>query len=285
MAKKKIECPFCGKKVSSLKDHLLEAHPREAANFEYPEKMTKVQEEELNRVYDRLMAERKKKMAQRMYITIGAVAIVAVLIAIALFNPFAAEKEKKSPASAEESSSVKHTIIVIQVRNYGNIKIELYDDKAPKTVENILKYVHDGFYDGLIFHRVVHNFVIQTGGYYRDSDGNLQYKEPTYPPIPNEAAKSKMRNVKYSVAMARTSDPNSATSQFYINLADNDFLDWDKAQDGYGYCVFGMVIEGFDVVDNIGAVETHTENGMQDVPVNDVVIDRVYIAGEKVVTE
>lgn len=165
-----------------------------------------------------------------------------------------------------------NTNIVIET-NMGTIKLELYDNDAPITVENFVKYSEDGFYDGLIFHRVIKDFMIQGGGFTKD----MQQKEATYSPIKNEAEESGHRNIRGTIAMARTNDPDSATSQFFINHADNDFLDWDKAQDGYGYCVFGEVTDGMDVVDDIASVQTQEEAGHQDVPVQDVVIHSVSV--------
>ena len=154
--------------------------------------------------------------------------------------------------------------------NYGNIELDLYPDNAPITVENIIKYIDDGFFNGLIFHRVIEDFMIQGGGFYPD----MSKKDATYPAIKNEAAVSGLRNLRGTIAMARTSSPDSATSQFYINHKDNPSLDWDYASgDGYGYCVFGKVTSGLSVVDTIAGVDTHTESGYNDVPVEDVIID------------
>ena len=157
------------------------------------------------------------------------------------------------------------TIVQIQT-NKGTIKIGLYDDTVPATVNNFVKYVNDNFYDGLIFHRVMNDFMIQGGGFYPD----LTKKTPTYSPI-NLEIKPELIHVDGAVAMARTSDPNSATSQFYICDGPQDFLDGD-------YAVFGQVIEGMDVVRQIASVETHTESGMNDVPVEDVIILSVTIS-------
>ena len=157
--------------------------------------------------------------------------------------------------------------------NYGNIDLEIYDDRAPVTAGNFLKYVNDGFYDGLIFHRVIYDFVIQGGGFTPD----MNEKNPTYPPIRNEASEAKLRNLKGTLAAARTSDPDSATSQFYINLVDNEYLDWDGTAGGGGYCVFGNVTDGMKVVEDIAKLETQTENGYSDVPVSDVIISRAYV--------
>ncbi|MEF8874377.1 MAG: peptidylprolyl isomerase [Candidatus Thermoplasmatota archaeon] len=155
----------------------------------------------------------------------------------------------------------------------GTIEVELFQDEAPETVDNFIKYAEDGFYDGLIFHRVIENFMVQGGGFLP----GMEKKEPTYDPIKNEAEKSGHRNERGTIAMARTSDPHSATSQFFINHKDNGKLDWDKSRDGWGYCVFGEVISGMDVVDDIASVSTKTVAGHDDVPEEDVIIQKVDI--------
>ncbi len=152
----------------------------------------------------------------------------------------------------------------------GNFTIELYPDDAPVTVENFLQYIDDEFYDGTIFHRVIAGFVVQGGGFLPGLD-----KKETRDPIVNEADNGLLNNRTY-VAMARTNDPDSATSQWYVNLDDNDFL--NQSQSNAGYTVFGKVVEGMDVVDRIAEVETGSEAGFDDVPVNDVIINRVYRA-------
>jgi peptidyl-prolyl cis-trans isomerase A (cyclophilin A) len=134
---------------------------------------------------------------------------------------------------------------VVMETNQGTVHIELEDDKAPITVKNFLSYVDDGFFDGTIFHRVISNFMIQGGGMTAD-----RREKPTRAPIPLES-RNGLNNVRGSVAMARTMDPNSATAQFFINVKDNDFLDAAKARDGNGYAVFGKVVSGMDVVDKI----------------------------------
>ena len=171
---------------------------------------------------------------------------------------------------------MKNPVVEIET-NLGNFKIELYPDKAPITVENFLKYVKDGFYEGLIFHRVIPNFVVQAGGF----DEKLNYKIPTYPPIKNEAQNG-LKNLRGTIAMARTSDPDSATSQFYINLSDNYKLDYrdPEAVDMYGYTVFGKVIEGMSVIEKIARIPTHTVKGMSDVPIAPVVIKKTQILEE-----
>ncbi len=157
----------------------------------------------------------------------------------------------------------------------GKIRVELFEDDAPKTVDNFIKYANDGFYDGLIFHRVIEDFMIQGGGFEPD----MNKKEPTYSPIENEAKKSGHSNERGTIAMARTSDPDSATSQFFINTVDNPNLDPGGASEA-GYCVFGEVISGMDVVDQIEKVKTHTENGHENVPVNDILINSAEIQSD-----
>ena len=153
----------------------------------------------------------------------------------------------------------------------GDIKVELFEEEAPVSSANFLSYAKDGYYAGTIFHRVIDGFMIQGGGFTAD----MQRKQ-TKAPIKNEAGNG-LKNEKYTLAMARTSDPNSATSQFFINTTNNGFLNREEAQDGVGYAVFGKVVEGTDVVDRIGKVKTGTKSGMQDVPVQPVVIESVEI--------
>lgn len=150
----------------------------------------------------------------------------------------------------------------------GLIFVELEHEKAPKTVANFLSYVEEGFYNGLIFHRVIPNFMIQGGGL----DPAMK-KRATRAPIRNEA-KNGLANVRGTLAMARTSDPHSATAQFFINLVDNDFLNRSKARDGWGYCVFGRVVKGMDIVDKIQRVGTATIRGRRDVPRKPIFISR-----------
>lgn len=159
---------------------------------------------------------------------------------------------------------------VLLTTNHGNIKIELNSEKAPKTVANFLAYVTDGFYTNTIFHRVIDGFMIQGGGF----EPGMKQKT-TKAQIENEA-KNGLKNVKYAIAMARTSDPHSASAQFFINTTNNGFLDF-PGQDGWGYCVFGNVVEGMDVVDKIGKVKTSKGGMHSDVPVEDVVILKAEI--------
>ncbi len=158
---------------------------------------------------------------------------------------------------------------VLLQTNFGDITMELYNDKAPITVENFLQYVRTDFYDDILFHRVVTGFVIQGGGYY--IEGNYIYKQPSNPPIINESYNN-LSNLRGTVAMARTSDPNSATSEFYINLVDNTFLDRNNAADGVGYCVFGNVISGMNVVDNIALTPVINITGFTNFPYPTLVI-------------
>jgi peptidyl-prolyl cis-trans isomerase B (cyclophilin B) len=160
---------------------------------------------------------------------------------------------------------------VILTTNHGKIKLELDAEKAPKTVENFLNYVRSGHYDGTIFHRVIEGFMIQGGGF----EPGMKQK-PTNEPIENEA-KNGLKNEPYSIAMARTSAPHSASAQFFINLKNNSFLDY-PGQDGWGYCVFGKVVEGNDVVDKIKSVKTSRTGMHADVPAEDVVIEKAEIA-------
>lgn len=156
--------------------------------------------------------------------------------------------------------------------NHGDIVLRLDAEKAPATVENFLQYVRDGFYDGTVFHRVINNFMVQGGG----MQPGMQQKK-TRDPIQNEADNG-LKNLRYSVAMARTGDPHSATAQFFINVADNDFLNHSgKNVQGWGYAVFGEVVEGQDVVDAIKAVPTGSKAGHQDVPKEDVIISKAEV--------
>ena len=154
----------------------------------------------------------------------------------------------------------------------GDITIELNADKAPVTVENFLNYVNDGFYDGTIFHRVIPNFMIQGGGF---TDQMMQ--KPTQDPINNEADNG-LGNDRGTIAMARTQDPNSATAQFFINHKNNDFLNFSAPTiQGWGYCVFGKVTDGMDVVDAIAAVSTTNRAGHSDVPEEVIVINSAKV--------
>ena len=156
--------------------------------------------------------------------------------------------------------------------NHGIITLDLDAQRAPATVENFLQYVKDGHFDNTVFHRVIDGFMIQGGGF----EPGMKQK-PTRAPVKNEADNT-LKNDNYTVAMARTSDPQSATAQFFINVADNKFLNHTAATaQGWGYCVFGRVVEGNDVVDKIKKVKTGSRGMHQDVPVEDVVIQKAEV--------
>ena len=154
--------------------------------------------------------------------------------------------------------------------NHGDILIELDAEQAPVTCANFEQYVRDGHYDGTLFHRVINGFMIQGGGM------NMDFiPKPTRAPIENEA-KNGLKNARGTVAMARTGDPHSATAQFFINVSDNGFLNY-PGQEGWGYCVFGRVTDGMEVVDKIKGVATGSRHGHQDVPKDDVIIEKAEI--------
>jgi cyclophilin family peptidyl-prolyl cis-trans isomerase len=170
------------------------------------------------------------------------------------------------PPGKEGEVMAKGNVVVIETSK-GSMKLELYPDKAPVTVKNFLSYIDSGFYDGTIFHRVIPGFMIQGGGFEKG-----MAEKPNSAPIKNEAGNG-LLNEKGTIAMARTSVVDSATSQFFINVANNAFLNHkDNTPQGYGYCVFGRVIEGMDVADAISMVNTHSSGYFDDVPVDDVVI-------------
>jgi len=173
-------------------------------------------------------------------------------------------------------ANAKENPMVTLSTSMGDAKLELYADKAPVTVKNFLDYAKAGYYDGTIFHRVIPGFMIQGGGLAPDMQDK---REGQKPPIKNESSNG-LKNETGTVAMARTSAPDSATSQFFINVKDNSFLDKEKAQDGVGYAVFGKVVEGMDVVRKIEQVKTATKGPHQNVPVDAVTIKSVKVAGE-----
>ena len=166
---------------------------------------------------------------------------------------------------------MSNTVIEIKT-TFGVITLELDGEKAPKTVENFIRYASEGFYDGTIFHRVIDNFMIQGGGF----DADMQQKE-TAEPVENEADNG-LKNDRGTIAMARTMDPHSATAQFFLNVKDNDFLNHTgKNMQGWGYTVFGKVTEGSEVLDKIRAVPTTSRGGHQDVPADAVIIESVEV--------
>ncbi len=167
-----------------------------------------------------------------------------------------------------EDATVKNPRVLLDTSE-GKIVLELYQDRAPETVKNFLDYVDAGFYDSTVFHRVIPDFMIQGGGFTFDMK-----EKTTRTPVKNEAD-SGLKNTRGTVAMARTSDPHSATAQFFINTADNNFLDHkNKSEQGWGYAVFGKVVEGIEAVNAVSAVKTTTRGPHQDVPTDPVVIKR-----------
>ena len=169
--------------------------------------------------------------------------------------------------------------MIILTTNYGDIEIHLDEQKAPETAKNFLRYCKEGFFENTLFHRVIDGFMIQGGGYELRDDGfamNMVEKR-THAPIANEAYNG-LKNVTGSIAMARTDAPHSATAQFFINLEDNEFLDFtSKTNYGWGYAVFGRVTAGMDVVEQIGKMATCTRFGHEDMPVEDIIIEKVTI--------
>lgn len=175
-------------------------------------------------------------------------------------------------ATANAATKAADEPLVKLETNYGDIVIQLNGRKAPRTVDNFIQYVKSGHYDGTIFHRVIKGFMIQGGGMAAD-----MRERKTSAPIRNEADNG-LKNRKYTIAMARTNDPHSATSQFFINSANNEFLDFkSQTPDGWGYAVFGKVVEGEKVVDKIESVLTGRRGGHDDVPLEPVIIKKAYM--------
>lgn len=176
-------------------------------------------------------------------------------------------------AQTTQSTTPKGTLPMVKLQtNHGDITLQLDAEKAPDTVKNFLEYVNSGFYDGTIFHRVIDGFMIQGGGF----EPGMKQKQ-TLAPIKNEAGNG-LKNDVYTVAMARTGDPHSATAQFFINVKNNDFLNFTSPdQRGYGYAVFGKVVEGKEVVDAIRKVKTGNRGMFQDVPAEDVIIVKAEV--------
>ncbi|TVS13211.1 MAG: peptidyl-prolyl cis-trans isomerase [Wenzhouxiangella sp.] len=189
-----------------------------------------------------------------------------LLLSLCLLLPILAAAETTENQTTENPTVILHT-------NHGAITLELFEDEAPQSVANFLQYARDGHYDGTLFHRVIPNFMIQGGGFDTDFE-----QKSTRDPIENEADNG-LANERGTVAMARTNDPHSATSQFFINVTDNEFLNHRSKASGqtWGYAVFGRVVDGMDVVETIRQVDTGRRGGHQDVPVEDVIIERVEI--------
>ena len=177
-------------------------------------------------------------------------------------------------ASKIENNKHEDTTLIKIYTTQGEIELKLFDDKAPETTKNFVLYAESGKYNGTIFHRVIKDFMIQGGGHLPDLS-----EIATESPVVNES-NNDLSNKKGTIAMARTSDPHSATSQFFINLKNNDFLDKKNAPDNYGYCVFGEVTNGIDVVEKIGEVQTGRNGMYDDVPMETVVIEKVEIIKE-----
>ncbi len=184
-----------------------------------------------------------------------------------------AQAASPAPAAEPAAKPAPAGPYVVMETSLGRIRIGLYKDKAPVTVDNFVQYVRGGHYDGTIFHRVIPNFMVQGGGF----DPNME-ERPTRPPIKNEA-RNGLRNLRGTLAMARTSEPHSASAQFFVNVKDNAFLDFGVARDGWGYAVFGEVVEGMDVVDKIAAVQTGNKGQFQNVPLTPVLIQKVREEG------
>jgi len=194
------------------------------------------------------------------------------ILALGVAVLWAAPAMGANEGSATKMDAAKKNPIVELKTSEGTIKLELYADKAPLTVQNFLKYAKEGYYDGTIFHRVIDNFMIQGGGFTPDMK-----QKPTQTPIKNEADNG-LKNERGTVAMARTMVVDSATSQFFINVKDNEFLNHrDDTPQGYGYAVFGKVVDGMDVVDKIKAVPTGNQGPHQNVPGKPVVIEKVTV--------
>jgi len=177
-----------------------------------------------------------------------------------------------APAFAQGQAATAHPQVLFKTSE-GDIRVELYPEKAPKTVDNFLQYVKSGQYNGTIFHRVIRGFMVQGGGYTQSF-----VEKPTRAPVALES-KSGLKNVAGTIAMARTSDPNSATDQFFINTVDNAGLDYPNP-DGNGYAVFGKVTQGMDVVKKIEAAPTTTRGPMSDVPQKEIVIESATVVGK-----
>lgn len=197
------------------------------------------------------------------------IAVILSVLAFFILKPMEKTTETNTTSNSANTEITTENPVVVITTNLGDIEVELYSDSAPKSVENFMSYVKDGFYDGTVFHRVIDGFMVQGGGFTADGQ-----QKQTREPIQLESDNG-IKNERGTVAMARTNDPNSATSQFFINVADNDFLNY--SQQNPGYAVFGKVLNGMDVVDKIKVVETGVKNGMQDWPVDDVVIEKVVI--------
>lgn len=194
------------------------------------------------------------------------------LLMLASFS-LAAQESDQATATSTASEATENPTVILHT-NFGAITVELFEEDAPESTANFLQYARDGHYDGTIFHRVIDNFMIQGGGFDTDFE-----QKPTREPIENEADNG-LQNKRGTLAMARTNDPHSATSQFFINVNDNDFLDHRGKMSGqtWGYAVFGRVVDGMDVVEQIRKVETTSQGMHRDVPAEPVIIERVELS-------
>lgn len=196
--------------------------------------------------------------------------LTLVLMVCACLSPlFSQEKASPQKKEANQPTQTKEVTVVLSVKFQGiegDIHLQLDSKRAPKTVENFLKYVDQGFYDGTIFHRVIRDFMIQGGGF-----GVDYRKKPTDPPIQNESKQTGSNSIG-TIAMARTSDPNSATAQFFINVVNNPFLDFQEGPGREGYATFGKVTKGMEIIDQIRKIPTDRKAGMADVPKDPVII-------------
>jgi cyclophilin family peptidyl-prolyl cis-trans isomerase len=203
---------------------------------------------------------------QRVLVIGGLLLVVAIMVVV-----LASKKENANkPKEGTEPVPPGERPVVLIETSMGDVKVELYPEKTPETVANFLQYVKDKHYDGTTFHRVISTFMIQGGGFEVGKPVDPSAEKRTRRPIKNEAAKG-LRNERGTIAMARTPDPHSATAQFFINVKNNPDLDFDRCQDGWGYCAFGKVTEGMDVADKIKMVPT----GREDRPLQDVVIKSI----------
>lgn len=203
---------------------------------------------------------------------VGAFVLAGMLAAAGPAAAQSAQPASSPTSQATDRNSMSQAPRVKIETSMGDMIIALNAEKAPKTVDNFLTYVREGFYDNTVFHRVINGFMIQGGGF----EPGMKQK-PTHAPVDNEADNG-LKNNRYTLAMARTSDPHSATAQFFINVADNDFLNFKApTANGWGYAVFGEVVEGADVVDNIKDVRTGNRGFHQDVPTDVIVIEKATL--------
>ncbi|MBU1700937.1 MAG: peptidyl-prolyl cis-trans isomerase [Candidatus Eisenbacteria bacterium] len=201
--------------------------------------------------------------------------MVVLVLGLALLVPGPAQADDEGAPATKEEAKVTASKVLFKT-NMGDMVIELYPEKAPISVENFLSYVTEGFFDGLIFHRVIPGFVIQGGGFTPDMK-----KRDTHKPIENEAGNG-LKNLKGTLSMARTNEINSATSQFFVNLTDNESLDHrGETPQGFGYAVFGKVVKGMEVVEAIAKVPTGKVGMYSDVPKEPVIIEKASIVGDE----